>query len=144
MSATYSIQTDVVRNIVRITMTGFFAPEDVAGFLAARAAAHARLTCAPNQHCTVNDVRAMKIQSQDIVAAFQNVLADPAYRSRKLAFVIAPTLARTQLLRAIGSRCVQTFDTLAEAEGWVREPFLSGPEISRPRPRTLQGPALAP
>ena len=86
----------------------------------------------------------MKIQSQDIVAAFQDVLADPAYRSRKLAFVIAPTLARTQLLRAIGSRCVRTFDTLEEAEAWVREPYLSEPAVSRPRLQIPQGPAPAP
>ena len=119
MSATYSIRTDTDRSIVRIAMAGFFAPGDVAGFLAAREAAHARLTCPPNQHCTINDIREIKIQAQDVVAAFRDVLADPAYRSRKLAFVIAPTLARTQLTRAIGSRSVRMFDSPEAAEAWV-------------------------
>lgn len=119
MSATYSIRTDAAADLVRITMTGFFAPGDVACFIAARDAAHARLTCAPNRHCTIVDVREMKIQAQDIVAAFQSLLADPAHRSRKLAFVIAPTLARTQLLRAIGSRAIRTFECPHAAEDWI-------------------------
>ena len=119
MSATYSIDVDVARSIVRITMSGFFGPDDIGGFLAQRKAAHAQLTCVPNDHCTVTDVRTMKIQSQDIVASFQQMLADPAYRSRKLAFVTAPTLARPQLLRAIGSRGARTFDSEAAAMAWI-------------------------
>ncbi|URW75811.1 hypothetical protein M9980_00815 [Sphingomonas donggukensis] len=119
MSASYSIDVDVARSIVRITMSGFFGPDDIGGFLARRKSVHARLTCEPNMHCTITDTREMKIQSQDIVAMFQDMLADPAYRSRKLAFVTAPTLARPQLLRAIGSRGARVFDNHADAEAWV-------------------------
>jgi hypothetical protein len=119
MSATYSIDVDVARSLVRITLKGFFTPESIGSFLAERKAAHARLACGPNQHCTITDVREMKIQSQDMVEAFQRMLADPAYVSRRLAFVTAPTLARTQLLRAIGSRGARVFDTHAAAEAWV-------------------------
>ncbi|MES2338848.1 MAG: hypothetical protein V4537_12200 [Pseudomonadota bacterium] len=119
MSATFSIQLDAANNLVRITMSGFFGADDIGGFLAQRKAAHERLTCAPNDHCTITDVRGMKIQSQEIVGAFQEMLADPAYRSRKLAFVTAPTLARPQLLRAIGSRGARVFDCPATAEAWV-------------------------
>ena len=119
MSANYSIDVDVAHKIVRITLSGFFETDDIGGFLAQRKAAHARLTCAPNDHCTITDVRAMKIQSQEIVASFQQMLADPAYRSRKLAFVTAPTLARPQLLRAVGSRRARMFDSDAAAEAWV-------------------------
>jgi hypothetical protein len=119
MSANYSVQVDVVRSIVRITMSGFFAADDIGGFLAQRDAAHARLTCGPNDHCTITDVRDMKIQAQDIVGMFQDMLADPAYRSRRLAFVTAPTLARPQLLRAIGARGARVFDTVEAAEAWV-------------------------
>ena len=119
MDATYSVTVDVTESIVRITMSGFFGADDIDGFLAERAAAHARLTCGRNDHCTITDVREMKIQSQDIVAAFQRMLADPDYRSRKLAFVTAPTLARPQLLRAIGSRGARVFDSVDTAEAWV-------------------------
>jgi hypothetical protein len=119
MSATYSIDVDVARNLVRITLAGFFTAEEFAGFVAARNAAHARLTCGRNQHVTINDVRRMKIQSQDMVVAFQQMLADPAHASRRLAFVTAPTLARTQLLRALGDRGAEVFDSHAAAEAWV-------------------------
>jgi hypothetical protein len=47
------------------------------------------------------------------------MLADPAYISRRLAFVTAPTLARTQLLRALDGRGAKVFDTHAAAEAWV-------------------------
>lgn len=122
MSASYSVQVDVARSIVRITLSGFFGPDDIGGFLAQRKAAHARLKCPPNAHCTITDVRSMKIQSQDIVTAFQAMLAEPAYRSRRLAFVTAPTLARPQLLRAIGSRGAGVFDSDDAAEAWVLRP----------------------
>ena len=41
------------------------------------AAAHSELTCGANRHLTLNDASAMKVQSQDIVAAFRRLLADP-------------------------------------------------------------------
>lgn len=119
MSATYSIDVDVARHLVRITLSGFFTAEEFSRFVTARNAAHARLTCGPNQHVTINDVRGMKIQSQDMVVAFQKMLADPAHASRRLAFVAAPSLARTQLLRALGDRGAQVFGSHAEAEAWV-------------------------
>ena len=119
MSAEFSIRTDVCTSVINIVMKGFFDADDIARFLAARAAAHAELRCAPNAHCTINDVREMKIQAQEIVGAFQAMLADPAYRSRKLAFVTAPTLARPQLLRAIGSRGARAWVLAANDTGTI-------------------------
>jgi len=102
-------------------MAGLFTRKDIAAFLEARERAHAELGCAPNMHVTLNDVTDMKIQSQEIVAAFRMMLSDPAYRSRRLAFVAAPTLARGQLLRALQDRDGQArcFNTVEEAEAWL-------------------------
>jgi hypothetical protein len=119
MDAVYTIEVDPVRNIVRHYLAGFFEPADVDRFVAARNAAHAQLTSGPNQHVTLVDVRDMKIQHQDIVKAFGGVLADPRHRSRKLAFVVALSLARMQLLRATASRDAQYFTDVAEAEAWL-------------------------
>ncbi|MCG6119064.1 MAG: hypothetical protein MEP44_00295 [Blastomonas sp.] len=119
MDAIYKVEVDPVRNIVRHYLAGFFDPTDVEMYVAARNAAHAKLTSGPNQHVTLVDVRDMKIQHQDIVKAFGGVLADPRHRSRKLAFVVALSLARTQLLRATGSRHAQYFTDVAEAEAWL-------------------------
>ncbi|WP_431469449.1 STAS/SEC14 domain-containing protein [Sphingosinithalassobacter sp. LHW66-3] len=120
MSAHFEIDVDVPRSLVRIVMAGFFEPADLARFVEARRAAHARLLCGRNQHLTMNDLRGMKIQSQEMVDAFRAMLADPAYRSRRLAFVTGPTLARMQLERAVHGRSdVACFSTPDAAQAWL-------------------------
>ncbi len=120
MSADFSIDVDPARDLVRIRMGGFFTPEDIAAFLAARTEAHRKLACGRNQHLTINDIRDMKIQSQEIVEAFRSMLsASDAYRSRRLAFVVASTLARGQVGRALAGRNARCFEDIAEAEAWL-------------------------
>ena len=100
-------------------MGGLFTLDDIAGFLEGRRRAHAELGCAPNQHVTLNDLRTMKIQSQEVVGAFRAMLADPLYRSRRLAFVAAQTLARSQLTRALDGRDARFFEDIEDAEAWL-------------------------
>jgi hypothetical protein len=119
MAAQFTVRAEPSRDLIRIAMSGFFNPDDIQAFCDARAAQHARLTCGPNQHVTLADLRAMKVQAQDVVAAFQNLLADPAYRSRKLAFVVDRTLARSQLTRALNGRIAKCFENRVEAEQWL-------------------------
>jgi hypothetical protein len=119
MSAGFSFQVDPSRHLVRIRMGGFFTLDDIGAFLAARHEAHKQLTCARNQHVTLNDIRDMKIQSQEIVDAFRAMLAAPDYRSRRLAFIVSPTLARTQVMRALDRREAQCFEDTWRAEAWL-------------------------
>ena len=119
MSAQFSFEVDRPRNLVRIAMAGLFREADIAAFVRARREAHAKLRCGPSEHVTLNDVRELKIQPQETVLAFQRLLADPDYRSRRLAFVTASTLAKAQLLRAIDGRVARCFDDPAEAESWL-------------------------
>ncbi|MDT8760341.1 STAS/SEC14 domain-containing protein [Sphingomonas psychrotolerans] len=128
MSATFSINAEPGRDLVRIAMAGLFTPEDIEAFYKARESEHAKLTCGPNRHLTINDLRGMKIQPQESVAAFQQMLGAPEYRSRRLAFVIGQTLARGQLQRALGGRGpdVRCFDTVAEAEAWLFSGAVAG------------------
>jgi hypothetical protein len=128
MSATFSIDAEPERDLVRIAMAGLFTPEDIAAFYKARDGAHAKLTCARNAHLTINDLRGMKIQPQESVAGFQQLLGAPEYRSRRLAFVIGRTLARSQLQRALGGRGpdVRCFDSVAEAEAWLFHGAIAG------------------
>ena len=119
MSAEFSFEADPARDLVRIRMSGFFTTNDIRDFMAARAVAHRQLRCAPNTHFTLNDIRGMKIQSQEIVDAFREMLAGPEYRSRRLAFIVSPTLARTQLIRAIASREARCFQDAWQAETWL-------------------------
>jgi len=120
MNASFSVQADRARDLVRIRMSGLFACDDIAAFLEARAKAHADLACAPNQHLTLNDLKGMKIQPQDAVMAFRLMLSDPAFQSRRLAFVVGQTLARSQLVRALNGRDqVRGFEEPGEAEAWL-------------------------
>ena len=130
MKAEFSFEVDPERDLVRIRMAGFFRQADIAGFLEARRAAHAKLRCGPNAHLTLNDIRGMDIQSQDIVDAFQEMLAAPEFRSRRLAFIVANTLARAQAIRALESRTARWFTDPSEAEAWL---FSPAPEVQHLR-----------
>lgn len=119
MSANFHVEADPTRDLVRIRLSGFFTQDDIQAFLDARRVAHAQLRCGRNQHLTINDVTGMKIQSQEIVAAFRDMLSAPEYQSRRLAFVTGPTLARSQLMRTLVNRNAQCFDDYAAAEAWL-------------------------
>ena len=119
MKADFSIETDRERGLVRIRMAGFFTSQDISRFLDARRVAHQALGYAPNAHLTLNDVRGMTGQLHTTVDAFQKILDEPADRSRRLAFVVGPTLARAQLLRALAGRSARCFTDPAAAEAWL-------------------------
>lgn len=119
MGAQFSIQIDRSRGLIRIAMSGLFTHQAIEDFLRARHQAHAELGLPPNEHLTLNDIRGMKIQAQDVVASFRDMLAAPEYRSRRLAFVAGPTLARSQLVRALSNREAQCFEDPAVAEAWL-------------------------
>src|SRR5687768_10079847 len=121
MNTHFSFEIDKPRNLVRIKMAGLFSHKDVAAFIEARREAHRELGCPRNAHVTLNDVRGMKIQPADIVAAFREMLSAPEYRSRRLAFVVGPTLTRNQLMRAAAGRDVCWFEDPAAAEAWLLE-----------------------
>lgn len=119
MHAHFSFKVDPARDLVRITMGGLFTLDDIAAFTEARREAHARLQCPANAHLTLNDLRELKIQPQEVVTAFREMLAAPHYRSRRLAFVLGQTLARNQLSRALASRDARCFDDPISAEAWL-------------------------
>ena len=119
MAGTFSFRIDRSRDLVRITMAGFYTLEDIRAFLEARKKAHAALGCAPNAHLTLNDIRGMTGQPNTTVDAFAEMLAAPEYRSRRLAFVVGPNLARTQVLRALANRAGRCFTDPEAAEAWL-------------------------
>ena len=136
MGDKFSLQVDPWRNLVRIMMTGFFSHDDILAFLEARRRAHRQLTCGPHEHLTINDVRGVNIQTQDVIDAFRKILAAPEYRSRRLAFVVPPTLARNQATRACVDRDARCFQDPVAAETWLfseeadRAPSLPRPDLA--------------
>lgn len=121
MSPFVAIDVDASRNLVRMTLGGFFDVADIEEMARQRDKAHSRLRCGPNRHLTLVDLRQMDIQSQVSVQLFQRILDNPEQRSLRLAFVIARTLARIQLKRAVSTRQASYFETPEEAERWLLE-----------------------
>ena len=84
MAPQMSFDVEPERDLVRITLSGFFTPVDVRHFVAARDDAHRRLRCGPHAYLTLVDMRTMEIQAQETVTAFQGVLAAPQAASRRI------------------------------------------------------------
>lgn len=128
MSATFSFDVDPKRSLVRITLSGFFHRDDVLALAAARTEAVKQLSCPPNAHVTMIDVRDLKIQSQETMDSFESLLSAREYRSRRLALVVAQTLARTQIERALASRPnVGCFSSPYDAVAWLFDEDDSAP-----------------
>jgi len=122
MSAEYSFAVDSSRDLLRIRMAGFFTREDIIGFAEGLRQAHGLLACPPDAHVTLNDLRDLKIQSRETVDMFREMLANPQHRSRRLALLVSPTLARSQAMRVLDGRTVRCFEDAARAEAWLLEP----------------------
>jgi hypothetical protein len=119
MAAKFTFRIDRSRGLVRIAMHGFYDLGDVAAFFDARRTAHAELGLPPNQHLTLNDLRGMHVQKQEVIEAFQLGLGAPEEKARRLAIIVDAAMARGQATRAIASPDTRYFTDLAEAEAWL-------------------------
>jgi hypothetical protein len=121
MEPKFTFRIDRARGLVHIVMQGFYDLQDVGAYFDARRQAHAELGLPRNQHITLNDIRGMKIQQQEVVAAFQAGLAVPEEKARKVAIVVDTSLARAQALRAVQDPTTRYFNNVAAAEAWLLE-----------------------
>jgi hypothetical protein len=123
MKAKFSVETDRSRGLIRIALGGFFTGDDIRDFVKARNDAQEALGRAPDTYLTLCDVREMTMQSQTIVDAFEQILAAPERRARRLAFVVGPALARSHLLRALIRSNAKCFVDPTLAEAWLFAPY---------------------
>ena len=119
MAATFDIAFDPSRGLVRITLAGFFTGDEMRQFAAARQTAYDRMTTPRGRHLTLIDVRACKIQSQEVVEAFRAILRDPSGQGRRLAFVTGDSAAKMQIRRLIERDSARVFDDMAGADAWL-------------------------
>ena len=122
MSGDFSINVDSIRGLMTVRMWGFFTLEDVARYHAAIEQATAKLDSAPSDQVMLNDISAMNIQDQTVVAAFRQVMGDPRFAGRRIGFVAGTSLTRMQLLRIMGSRVAQIFSSTEDALAWLLDP----------------------
>ena len=119
MDQNFSINIEVSRDLMRVTLGGFFEVAKLASVSEQLRRAKAQLRCAPNQHVALIDVRGMSIQPQDSISTFERIIREPGLVARKLAFVVPHTLLRTQVKRAASSRDAAYFDSVEAAEHWL-------------------------
>lgn len=137
MAGHHQIEIDPANAFVRLTMSGFYEPAEAFALAREFERAVADLGCVPNTHVTLADIRDMAIQSQAAVEAFMQVVGSPAIRSRKLAFVVARSLARMQARRLTSRPDVEFFETVAAAEAWL-DVAVSGAQAPTPPRRLLR------
>ena len=122
MDATFAFAVEHDNRLIRSWLTGFFTMDSFERYVAERRATFQRLSCAPGETFSIVDITDMKIQAQDLVVPFAAMMADPRFRSRRVAFVVGSSLARMQLRRALGERAghdARAFDDEASARRWV-------------------------
>ena len=119
MLPTYSISIDPHRYLLRLSLSGFFDRPTLTRFVADRNAAVVRLGCRPKSHVTLCDLTACKLSTPEIVEDFRQMVGDPRYASRRLAFVVEASLARMQLRRVVQRDDVAYFTDVADAERWL-------------------------
>lgn len=123
MNSTYEVTIEPRLRLLRVTLGGFFSLADVAALEFAKRAGLVRLGCSQNEHFTLIDVTACKLQPQDTVRAFQKAIADPRYMARRIAFVTGSSLARMQVRRMLTRDDAAIFDSVDAAEAWLFEPM---------------------
>lgn len=109
-------------------------PDDIARFVAAGEEARAQLGAVPGGHVTLVDMRGMHIQTQESVAGFARVLANPRNRARRVAFVVERGLSRMQIQRIATAPSARFFPTIAAAEAWLLKDHEAGTLRSDHRP----------
>lgn len=118
MRGKFTIEAEPARNLIRMTLTGFFDIETIEAFSVTLYAAVARLGCAPNQHIVLCDISGCSLQSQAAVAAFQKVLSE-GNRSRRVAVVSGSSLAWMQARRILDRDELACFEMEPEAMQWL-------------------------
>lgn len=118
-SGSYAFATEPHRRLLRITFSGFFRAEDLAGYVTAKDAAIKRLQCPPNAHVTLCDFSTCVPQSQAVLDLFRKSLADPRFQSRRIAIVVNTALGTLQAQRIVTRPNAAFFQSIAEAEQWL-------------------------
>jgi hypothetical protein len=140
----FSIAVDPATAFVRIKLRGLLTVADVAEFANAQLAAYAGLAAAQGRHRTLCDVSECKIQLQEVVQAFRQLLADERLMSSRMAFVVGKSPARMQIRRLILRETCRFFETAAEAERWLQsDPCPSATEQMMIGAQAAGAPSLA-
>lgn len=115
-----TVTTDPARTLVQAHMAGFLEVEDVATFSREEQAAVRAMGLASGGFLLLVETSECLIQSQVVVAAFQDLILNSPFKARKIAIVREGSMTRMQTNRILSIRDnAAVFQTRAEAEAWL-------------------------
>lgn len=115
-----TITTEPTRKLVRAFMSGFLEVADVAHFSREKEKAVQAMGLKSGEFLLLVETAECVVQSREVVAAFQDLVVQSAYKSLRLAIVRQGSMGRMQTRRIIRIReDAAMFETCAEAEAWL-------------------------
>ena len=126
MDANFYVETHVPSDLLKVTLSGFLAVEEVEKLRRAILAGLNTLHCGRGCHLAIYDVRTCKIQPQDVVAMLQSMSGAKGVAARRIAVVVGDSLMRMQLPRILADRDARTFDDIPPAIAWLKNGADSG------------------
>lgn len=115
-----SITTEPARKLVRVHMSGFLQVPDVAHFSHEKEKAVQAMGLKSGEFLLLVETSECVVQSKEVIAAFQDLVVQSAYKSLRLAIVRQGSMGRMQTNRIIRIReDAAMFETRADAEAWL-------------------------
>ncbi len=107
------------RQLVIAELSGFLSVQDVADLERQKVAAARAMGLGSGEFDLLVDTTRCDIQPQDVIVAFQSMIANTPCRARNVALVRATSLARMQAQRALNRENVALVDSRTEALDWL-------------------------
>ena len=117
----YKITVDHGRRIVRVQMSGFFDPTEVAAFARDEQAAAKSLGCPSGAFGLLLETPGAMPQSQEVVAAFRRLLSDLPLKAGRVAIVSEGALVTMQVRRIMTAERTGVFDRVEDALAWIAD-----------------------
>lgn len=118
----FSITGDRGRRLIRARVEGMFSVEELQRFRREHQAAVRALGGPSGGYDMITDLTGFAIQAQPITQTLHSVIADLPLRPTRSAIVVSSVLLRLQLKRTIPNDKIRFFDTVAEADLWLKTP----------------------
>lgn len=115
----YSITVDHAQRIVSARLWGFFGTEEVQAFARDEQAAAASLGCPSGTFGLLLETPGGMLQTQEVVVAFQRLLAELPLKAGRVAIVSESALLKMQLRRIMTGERTGVFDDRAAALDWI-------------------------
>lgn len=115
------------RQLLIAELSGLLSVEDVAAFEGQKVAAARAMGLGSGEFDLLVDTTNCAIQPRDVIAAFQNMVANTPCRARRVALVRPGSLVRMQAQRALDRENVMLVDTRAEALNWLTQEASNAP-----------------